>query len=138
MKTKFLLLIIGGLLLCLYACKKNGNNIGRPSIIGKWNIVSDSTYAGINIYNHLVVYNGRPGDYFSFNINGNCYTKEGAVLDTLGFKLLSDTTISVLWVDGGEFETCRITAFTSRSLVIDAPKLFTPGGIIWRKVTLTR
>jgi hypothetical protein len=64
MKTKYAFLIAAGLLLCLYACKKPGcdpGNMGPVTIIGNWNIVSDSTFAGVGVDNHPVDYQGQPG-----------------------------------------------------------------------------
>ena len=68
--------MIIGLMLCAAACKKdiNGslsqvtnkndknssNASGQSSLVAKWNIVTDSTFAGAGITNHAVDYSGQP------------------------------------------------------------------------------
>jgi len=156
MKIKYLL-IMAGLMLCVAACKKdiNGslsqvinkndknssNALGPVSIIEKWNIVTDSTYAGAGITNHPVDYSGQPGDYFDIRANGYIYTKEGAVLDTLSYTFLSDTTIIIqpfgLGVNGVP-PTSHITNLTSNSVNIASPEFATPGGLFGRRVSLSR
>jgi len=160
MGAKYSLLIIAGLLLCFFACKKDANNVARntdgsssqvsnqtsalvnpSSIIGNWNIVTDSTYAGAGISNHPVDYAGQAGDYFNINANGHIYTKEGTVLDTLSYSNVSDTTIVISPFGitlNGVPETSHIITFTAHSLIINAPEIATPGGIFGRKVSLSR
>jgi hypothetical protein len=58
---------------------------------GTWNIVVDSDYTGVGSNNHLVVYNGFPGDYFEFTGNDSVFTKEGSVFDTLHYTFLADS-----------------------------------------------
>ena len=122
----------------LPACKKDSHN---PSITGNWNIVSDSTYTGIGTGNHPIAYAGKPGDYFNFQANGIIYTKEGTALDTLTYKLISNTQIVISPFGitlNGVPETSNIIAFTDNYLVIKAPEVFTPGGIFGRKISLSR
>jgi hypothetical protein len=160
MTTKYSLSIAAGLLLCLFACKKDANKMGLSStntstqlltqtsvivnpasIIGNWNIVTDSTFAGAGITNHPVDYAGQAGDYFNISANGHIYTKEGAVLDTLSYSNVSDTTIIISPFGitlNGVPETSHIIAFTAHSLIINAPEIATPGGIFGRKVSLSR
>jgi hypothetical protein len=141
MKAPYSLITIATLIICLYACKKDGNNINSSSIVGKWSIVSDSTFAGVGSSNHPVNYAGAPGDYFDFRTDGNVYTKEGAVLDTLSYKLVSNTTIIIASFGvtlNGVPETSSIKVLTSHNLTIDAPVLLTPGGEFGRKVSLSR
>lgn len=160
MKARYFSLSAAGLLLCLFACRKDVNNItggsgstsnqlstqtsalvNPTSIIGNWNIVTDSTYAGAGISNHPVDYAGQAGDYFDINANGHIYTKEGAVLDTLNYSNVSDTTIIISPFGitlNGVPETSHIITFTAHSLVISAPQIATPGGIFGRKVSLSR
>lgn len=133
---------MAGVMFCLYACKKpdgvEGSNI---SILGKWNIVSDSSHVGIGISNTAVNYIGQPGDYFDFRNNGIIYTREGSILDTLNYTLISDTKIAIPQFDAilnGEAQTSTITKFTSHSLDIAAPRVITPGGVFGRTVQLSR
>lgn len=139
MRTSPLLVIAASLALCLYGCKKDNTN--PSSIAGKWNIVSDSTFTGVGIGNHAVNYSGHPGDYFNFSINGTLYTKEGTILDTLTYRNVSDTAIIISSfgvIVNGVPETSRITTFTAHNLVINAPRINTPGGSFGRKITLSR
>jgi hypothetical protein len=156
MKTKYSLMIIG-LMLCVAACKKDINGslsqvtdknnknslsgLGQPSLVEKWNIVTDSTYAGAGISNHPVDYIGQPGDYFDIRTDGHIYTKEGAVLDTLSYTLVSDTTIIIqpfgLGVNGVP-PTSHITNLTSNSVNIASVEFATPGGLFGRRVSLSR
>jgi len=141
MKAKCSLLIIASLLLCFYACKKNLDGINPVSIIGKWSIITDSTYAGVGSSNHPVQYEGQVGDYFDINANGHIYTKEGAVLDTLSYNNVSDTTIVISTfgiIINGVPEKSYIIAFTAHSLIINAPNIATPGGVFGRKISLRR
>lgn len=141
MRTTRLLGIIAGLALSFYACSKDGNTTNTSSIAGKWNIVSDSTYTGVGIGNHPVNYSGQAGDYFDFAANGILYTKEGTSLDTLTYKIVSNTTIIISSfgvVLNGVPETSLITTFTAHSLVINAPRINTPGGSFGRKISLSR
>ena len=142
MKSKYALIIFAGLLLCLLsACIKGGSDSNNTSISGKWNIVSDSTFNGVGLGNHPVNYAGQPGDYFDFRTDGKVYTKEGTVLDTLSFNqtTYSEIVISSFGLTAnGVPETSEITTLSAHSLVIVAPKVFTPGGIFGRKVSLSR
>ena len=138
MKTKHILLITASLMLCLYACKKDGS---QPSLIGKWNIVSDSTYVGAGLSNHQVDYMGQPGDYFDFTSNGTVYTKEGSILDTLSYNLVSNTEIVIGafgLIANGVPAISHITNFTSYTINIASPVDLTPGGIFGRKIRLSR
>ena len=141
-RMKKALIIIGcSLLACLYACKKYSSSTDASTVTGKWNVVSDSTYAGVGLNNHPVDYQGKPGDYFDFRTSGTLYTKEGTVLDTLSYHLLSDTAMIIQSfgiVGNGIPETSHITIFTAHQLVIKAPTVFTPGGIFGRTTALSR
>jgi hypothetical protein len=156
MKTKYSL-IIAGLMLCIIACKKDVNSslsqvknkndknssteLGQSSLVAKWNIVTDSTFAGAGSSNHQVDYSGQPGDYFDIRTDGHIYTKEGAVLDTLSFTLVSDTTIIIQpfgFTVNGLPPTSHITNLTLNSVTIASPFFPSPGGEFGRKVSLSR
>jgi len=156
MKTKYAL-IIAGLMLCIIACKKEVNGslsqvvnkndkngtsgLGQSSLVAKWNVVTDSTYAGVGITNHPVDYSGQPGDYFDIRANGYIYTKEGAVLDTLSYTLVSDTTIMIQSFGFGVSNsppTSHINNLTSNSVSIVSPVFASPGGVFGRRVNLSR
>jgi hypothetical protein len=141
MKKTYAPIFIIGILLSLYACNKNVNAINPTAIVGKWNVVSDSTYVGVGIGNHPVDYAGTPGDYFNILANGIIYTKEGTQLDTLTYHLSGDTGIVVSSfgvIANGVPQVSKIKTLTSTSLVIASPEFLTPGGVFWRKVTLSK
>jgi len=140
MKVKYASIFIIGTLLSLYACTKGSNN-GPATIVAKWNIVSDSTYAGVGYLNHPVDYAGQPGDYFNITSNGVIYTKEGQQLDTLSYHLMGDTGIVITSfgvIANGVPQVSRIKTLTSTSLVIASPLFLSPGGVFGRKITLSR
>ena len=96
------------------------------------------------------VYAGQPGDYFKFTTDGHVYTREGEVLDTLTYKMVSDSTVIIsdfgLIINGvlptdtikGLGANSLITTTTGQTIVIESPWFPTPGGLFWRKVTLSR
>jgi hypothetical protein len=144
------------LLLCLAACTKTtgkktmlSNGPESPGIPGEWNLVTDSTFEGVGSANHPVNYTGEPGDYFSFSDNGYVYTKEGNVLDTLTYQVVSVTKIIISdfgLILNGVADTSTVTGLTGSidsgntadTIVIESPFFLTPGGEFWRKVTLYR
>ena len=140
------------ILMYLMACTKSAvpsNDDGTADLNGKWSLVNDSTFVGAGSSNHQVNYTGEAGDYFSFSTNGNVYTKEGSVLDTLTYKMVSDTSIIISdfgLIVNGIPDTSTITGLkatnglgiTVQIIVIESPFFLTPGGEFWRKVTLRR
>jgi hypothetical protein len=144
------------ILLYLTACTKTAvpSKNGMASLTGKWNLVNDSTYGGVGLSNRLTGYTGETGDYFNFSTNGNAYTKEGTVMDTLTYRMVSDTSIIISnfgLILNGIPDTSNIAVLTANSLtannrlapmvqmiVIESPFFITPGGEFWRKVTLSR
>lgn len=113
-----------------------------PTITGKWNVITDSTFSGVGAGNHPVNLSGQRGDYFDFRSDGIVYIKEGATLDKLSYTLTSDTTIVMKSFGGitlnGVPETSFITNLTIHTVTITAPFLYTPGGTFGRKVNLTK
>jgi hypothetical protein len=139
---------------CTKSAKSSLSTENEQLGAGDWNLVSDSTFEGIAQNNHPVDYTGQPGDYFSFTTDGHVYTSEGGVLDTLTYTLVSASHIIIS--DFGAFlngvpDTSTITGLganslttnngtntTTQTIVIESPFFPTPGGIFWRKVTLSR
>ena len=130
-------------ILILISCKKDipsGNNV-NSSLLGKWNVVTDSSFSGIGPNNYPINYRGQSGDYFDFTVEGKVYVKEGVALDTLGYTVISDTTMLIDSFGGvlnGVPETCFITNLKSHTVTITAPVILTPGGSFGRKVSLKR
>lgn len=154
MKNHILLLSILFLLvgLSISSCKKSADPkdglITCPgfienynSLIGKWNLVTDSTFVGVGIDNHPVSYSGQAGDYFDFRSDGKLYIKEGIKMDTSTYKLTSNTMILIPSFGAtvnGVLKTSNITNLTAHHATITAPILTTPGGLFGRKVDLSR
>lgn len=152
MKHPFGMLSFLVTLIYLTACTKStgsSNNNESTGINGKWNLVSDSTFKGVGTSNHPVDYIAVAGDYFTFDANGHVYTRENTVLDTLTYRLVSDTTILISdfgFIIDGVPDTSTVSGFratnglniTVQTLVLESPFFATPGGAFWRKVTLSR
>jgi len=151
MKTSYLIILVAALQLCMFSCKKLspdpghlqmccGANPPATSVFNKWQIVTDSTYAGVGINNHAVNYAGQPGDYFDIRTNDTIFTKEGAVLDTLTYKQLTDSTIVISSFGIALNGTLGAShyKFSAQSMHIVSPEIATPGGIFGRRVTLSK
>lgn len=110
-------------------------------LTGKWGIISDSSYKGVGINNHLVVYNGQAGDYFDFRADGTLYIKEGSLLDTLSYQLISAKEIAIT-IFGATINSSspvsHITTLNAHFATIASDKLVTPGGIIENTIKLKR
>ena len=146
--------IVAGLMLSMIACKKesinstsqavnktNNNVVALPGLIAKWQILTDSTFAGVGLTNHPVNYQGQAGDYFDIRTNGYIYTKEGSVFDTLSYTLLSDTTITIVpfgLIINDVPASSHIRNLSANSVTIASPLFLTPGGQFGRKVSLSR
>jgi hypothetical protein len=147
MKTKNLRLIaVATLLPCIVACIKPtryccGLNPAPLAIAGKWNIVGDTTYSGVNTGANPTIYSGQPGDYFDFRTDGHVYIKEGAAMDTLSYNQLTTTSVSIssfTQKNTTAIDTCTIAAFTLHHSIVVSPLLTPPSGPQQRKVGLTR
>jgi hypothetical protein len=152
MKLPLVTLPFLAFLLNFTACTKttgSSNESGPGGITGKWNLVTDSTFEGVGSTNHPVDYTGEAGDYFDFSVNGSVYIKEGAVANTLTYKVVSDSSIIISdfgLIINGVPDTSTITGLTVNNglgltdqiIVIESPFFPTPGGEFWRKVTLSR
>jgi hypothetical protein len=147
MKLKrYLFIATAGVLFFLFSCKKNYSgpcctaNNPNGAIFEKWNIVSDSTFTGVGLNNHVVDYVGKAGDYFDITTQGVIYTKEGPVLDTLTYKLVSDSGIVIESFGitlNGVPETSHFK-LDAHNMTIASPEIATPGGLFGRKITLSR
>ena len=65
MKTKYTLIIIPGLVFCLFSCKKDGST-NSTAIIGKWSIAKTVYYQARD-----TTINGLATDYYNFSSDGN-------------------------------------------------------------------
>jgi hypothetical protein len=136
-------LVSAGFIIIFCSCSKQSVSINSTAatIMGKWNLISDSEYTGVGIGNHLVGYLGQTGDYFDFRTDQNLYIKEGSGYDTLGYKIVTDSTIIIAdfgLILNGVQDTSKIVNFTADSVTIVTPIFDTPGGIFGRTVHLGR
>jgi hypothetical protein len=78
------------------ACKKNGT-IPQPTILGKWNLVSDfSTFTSTP--GDTTKYYGVSSDFFNFEANDLFAVKEGTYLsNTDSYQLGSAAALSITW-----------------------------------------
>jgi hypothetical protein len=137
--------IFGCLALCVCACKKPGCDpamMGSAGIIGKWNIVVDSTSAGAGSSFAFATYTGKAGDYFDIRSNGYVYSKEGTTLDTSAYHFLSNNSIVinsfVYFSNNTDYPICHIKDVGPNSINIYLPWLFSPGGAFGRSIVLSR
>ena len=121
----------------LPSCKKSAS-ITPESIIGKWNIQLDSTYAGIGSNNHKVIYSGQPDGYFNFTSDGHIYSRENSILDTLSYTASSGSILIPDFGYGGAVGQGQFQSSSPHSLMISSAYMVTPGGIFGRTVYLKR
>jgi hypothetical protein len=138
MKNLIVILLLTSFLI---SCSKIKRAQVSADILGQWNVISDSSIAGVGINNHAINVIGQPGDYFNFSANGSLYIKEGLNFDTLKYKLITESRIVI---DGfgatlnGIQDTSYITNLTLHTAVVSSPLVITPDGEVQRKVTLSR
>ena len=121
----------------LAGCKKDSNKSAAPTLVTKWNLVTDYTA------NHLAqvnMYTGVPGDYFDFRSNGKCYIKEGSQYDTLLYAITSDTTITIQHFGYGNaaYYSGKAGPLTLHAATITSSGPYAPGEIDYRQVKLSR
>src|ERR1700744_1264931 len=79
----------------IFSCKKDSSS---TSIVGKWNLVSDSTSSsGVGSGNGSSghTYTGVSGDYFEFTSQGSFSANEADVLSSAGTYTLNKGLISI-------------------------------------------
>jgi hypothetical protein len=139
MVMSFKNLLIAVLIFPLLAgCKKDNNKNTTPTLIAKWNLVTDYTA------NHLAqtnTYTSVPGDYFDFRSNGKCYIKEGNQYDTLTYAITSDTTISIhpFAINNAAYYSSKSNPLTLHAATITSAGPYPPGvEVDYRQVKLSR
>jgi hypothetical protein len=130
------------------ACKKSSPELRHSlplmaSIAGKWSLVKDSSFSAIGVGNFGTVqeYIGQSDDYWDFRDDAKVYIKEGAKLDTLGYKVVTDSTITINtfgWTMNGAATTSTIQPLTFANAVIHSANILTPGGIYNRTLFLKK
>ena len=133
MKSSVFLLLLA-VSICIGACQKSKS---REALInGKWNVVTDSVYTGVGLNNHLVVYPGKPGDFFEFTQDGKVSMNEYIVLQISTFTVSNDS-VTVYSFNGTTPGKGKITA-SADTLIITTGYVYTPGGVLGRTVRLGR
>jgi hypothetical protein len=138
MKTPALLTIALIIILTSLSCSKHDESPGpSPTVIGTWNVTTDSTYttntdSTNNVKYNLAVYHGEAGDYFTFTNKGMLYYKEaglGYPKDTAAYSLASSNVMDINFFFGGGNGGWTINTLNDHHLVIrENPDalLFTP------------
>jgi hypothetical protein len=129
------------MIFCSFSKQSVSINSTAASLMGKWNLITDSEYTGVGTNNHLVGYIGQPGDYFDFSTNQNVYIKEGTSYDTVRYHMVTSSTIIIAdfgLIANGVQDTSKIVNLTPDSVIIVSPVLITSGGIFGRTVHLGR
>lgn len=137
MKHVISLGLLASIAIFITSCKKYSvsDENSNATVLGKWNIVTDSAYTGLAFHENKVYYAGKLDDYFDFRNDGKLYSKEGATLDTATYQLTSDTTILIASFG---FPAGRITNLTTHHANINFFSGLTPDGFWWRRVSLSR
>ena len=115
---------------------------GVVPIQGKWTVKSDSVISGVGAFVTGKNYVGEAGDYFDFDTDNKLYTKEGAILDTFSYTLLTDSTLNII-PSGAPVNVIPflggIRPISASSVtVIWGPGLVNPGSYYSRIVVLTK
>ena len=150
MKYLNLFAIASFIVTCFFSCKKTNEGTqpaktdfkGAVPIGGKWSIQRDSVFTAVGAYGTGKTYTGKTGDYFNFGADDKLYIKEGANLDTFTYKILTDSTLSLLPV-GATANYIPLAAFikptTATSVVLYwTPSLGNPGSFYSRTVSLDK
>jgi hypothetical protein len=148
---KNLVLFISALLIitCLFSCKKTNEGVGTSiktnfkgvvPLQGEWAVMSDSLVTGVGAIVNGKKYTGENGDYYNFSADNKLYVKEAASLDTFTYKMLTDTTLSIVPVRDSARAipfACFIKPLTTSSVVMTwTPSLSNPGSFYSRTVVL--
>jgi hypothetical protein len=137
------------LFIAVSVCSCNKNNDPQSySIVGNWNLVSDSTWSsgiGPNGTPSSNTYKGVASDYFKFTNSGKLYLKEGSVkLDTADYTVSKDTLklkYDYFYEGGvtinGAVGSYIVTTPNNHELEL-TDDFITPGGAIYERITLSK
>jgi hypothetical protein len=131
------LLVAAFVFFLLAGCKKDNNGNAAPTLVAKWNIVTDYT---ANHMGQINTYTGVAGDYFDFRPNGKCYIKEGVQYDTLSYAITNDTTINIVpfGFSNAAFYSGHANPLTLHAATISNIGPYPPGEVDYRQVKLSR
>ena len=111
------------------------------SVVGKWDLVADSTLAGVGVYASYTIRIGTTDDYWDFRDDGKVYIKEGTRKDTAGYTRYGADEIAIDrfgWIFNSQQTHSTIRELTAHSLVIHSADVIAPGGVNVRTVYLKR
>jgi len=121
MKTKYTLIIIPGLLFCLFSCKKDGST-NPAAIIGKWSIAKTVYYQA-----HDTTITGLATDYYNFSSDGNLTIQDH-----------QDSYTGIYSLNGTKSVGITIKTIDGQGLgVASSPAVFTISNLTDNSVTLT-
>ncbi len=127
---KLLLFVCLFIMVTIYSCSKDGTNKTNNSIVGKWNVVMDSSYntgIGASDMPTIQTYIGQPGDYYNFTEQGKAYFNEGSKLSATG-----DYTVT-----GNQLKVKYDNLVIDGSTIADASTIYTIAAISAHNLTLT-
>jgi len=152
MKNLFLIPAFLFISLAIISCKKPGDAPAGPvTIIGRWNLISDSAYIqvwfplqdGSSAYKYI----GVSMDYYDFEANGKfSWYEQNSGLDTASYDLITSNKIYINWYSRAAYspngpdpgQTFNITTLTAHSLILNSGPLPLPEGVDTEIITLSR
>ena len=135
---KFIPLILAAALsLGVLSCRKSAN---YPPIVGKWNIVNDSTdFESLGVLPNYPSFHsnyiGQPGDYYDFRPSGMMYTKEGAVVDSMAYEVVQG---QVHCTPSPGFTTTYVASNITATTATFTIKGFQSGGNLTKIINLSK
>ena len=101
------------LIVSVISCNKTA--VQANLLVGKWNIVTDSSYspiANIGVKNYI----GTSGDYYKFTDNGTVYLNENSILDTATYSMINDN-LNIVY-NSGSYSPYYITNLTVNTVIL--------------------
>jgi len=146
---KLLFIVCLFITVSICSCTKDGaNKTNSSSIVGKWNVVMDSSYntgIGASITPTIQTYIGQPGDYYNFTEQGKAYFNEGSKLSATGDYTVTGNQLKLkydnLVIDGSAIENAStiytIAAISAHNLTLTS-SFITQGGSSFYTLKLSK
>lgn len=102
------------LIVSVISCNKT--DVETNPLVGKWNVINDSTYvpiANIGGSNYI----GTSNDYYNFTANGTVYIHINALLDTATYSMIASDQIEIVYPTGS-YDPYYITNFTAHTATL--------------------
>ena len=129
------------------ACKKDATQNSQNILIGKWQVINDSsTITGsINGFNDSTNYIGTSNDHYDFTSKGNLFVQEGQDVDTAQYELTSNSdAVYILYsylagnyVSGNTAESFSISNLTTNHVTLTVNGVI-PEGYLYRAINLKK